>query len=81
MQNSQVTILGEQGRPVKLTSSYDIANDKETFPYEGFSSVISDMISPNRSVPDVRHEKCKSIKYFKDLPSTSVIVIFYDEHW
>ena len=33
----------------------------------------------NRNVPDFRSQKCKSFPYPKDLPTTSVIIIFYNE--
>lgn len=51
------SFTGEQGRPHKLTDEQDIFKDKQTFNDEGFSVVVSDQISPNRSLADVRHDK------------------------
>ncbi|KHJ85359.1 glycosyltransferase, group 2 family protein [Oesophagostomum dentatum] len=46
----------------------------------GYNAYISDMISLNRSVRDVRHADCKNVKYNSELPSVSVIFPFHDEH-
>lgn len=51
------SFTGEQGRPHKLTDEQDILLDKQTFNDEGFSIVVSDQISPNRALSDVRHDK------------------------
>jgi len=45
----------------------------------GFSVVISDKISVNRTLPDVVHQDCKKMKYLAKLPNVSVIVIFHNE--
>ncbi|KAL7671158.1 hypothetical protein ACOME3_006066 [Neoechinorhynchus agilis] len=47
-----------------------------------FNIFVSEKISLWRSLPDVRHPKCKSIKYkVDDLPSASVILVFKNERF
>lgn len=49
--------LGEHGEPAILSNPEDIELDKELFEIEGIHVLLSDKISVNRSLPDVRHEK------------------------
>lgn len=46
-----------------------------------FNAFVSDSISFRRNLPDYRTEYCKNIasNYSKNLPATSVIIIFYNE--
>jgi hypothetical protein len=48
---------GEQGEGFKLTDPADIKLNAEVSKIEGLHAIVSDKISVNRSVPDVRHEK------------------------
>ena len=54
---------------------------KEKFKINQFNLVVSEMISVNRSLKDVRMEACKVKKYPDVLPSTSVIIVFHNEAW
>lgn len=45
---------GEQGEPFYLTDPDDIERNKELLRQFGFSAIVSDRISVNRSLPDVR---------------------------
>ncbi|XP_060799661.1 polypeptide N-acetylgalactosaminyltransferase 17 isoform X2 [Neoarius graeffei] len=45
----------------------------------GYNAFLSDRISLDRSIPDYRPSKCKSIFYPKDLPQISLIFIFVNE--
>jgi len=45
---------GEQGKPFELTDPIDIALNNKLFQVEGLFVIVSDKISVNRSVPDVR---------------------------
>lgn len=45
------------------------------------SIVDSDMVSYNRTLPDVRSNECKNKKFPKHLPKASVIIIFHNEVW
>ena len=49
--------LGEHGEPAMLSDPEDITLDKKLFEIEGIHVLLSDKISVNRSLPDVRHEK------------------------
>lgn len=70
---------GEHGEPVKLTDSLEIRLNQELYNKTGFSVVISDIISVNRSILDARPSTCKSLKYLSKLPNVSVIIIFHNE--
>jgi len=48
---------------------------------EFFNLRASDKVSLWRSLPDVRHQACKTIEYPADLPTASVIFIFKNERW
>ncbi|KAM9331696.1 polypeptide N-acetylgalactosaminyltransferase 10-like [Pholidichthys leucotaenia] len=69
---------GEQGKPFPLTE-----NDRvdQAYRENGFNIYVSDRISLNRSLPDIRHENCKQRLYAEKLPNTSVIIPFHNEGW
>lgn len=54
---------------------------KRTFHLNQFNLLASDLISMNRSLPDVRHRACKYQKYPRKLPTTSIVIIFHNEAW
>jgi polypeptide N-acetylgalactosaminyltransferase len=72
--------VGEQGKPGKLDPSEKEEQEK-LFNKNGFNALLSDKISLNRSIPDIRHPGCKDKVYLSELPSVSVVVPFYNEHW
>ncbi|TDG44917.1 hypothetical protein AWZ03_008648 [Drosophila navojoa] len=72
--------LGEHGQPASVDPSEKELEQQE-YRRNGFNGYLSDRISVNRSVPDVRKEACKTRKYLAKLPSVSVIFIFYNEHF
>lgn len=72
--------LGEQGKAETLDPS-DKKEEDKLFHENGFNALLSDKISLNRSVPDIRHPGCRDKKYLSELPSVSVVVPFYNEHW
>lgn len=69
---------GELGKPVILNDEESILSD-ETFKDAAFSVYISDRIPYNRTIPETRHIDCHNNKYDSPLPSTSVVIIFYNE--
>ncbi|XP_043269571.1 LOW QUALITY PROTEIN: polypeptide N-acetylgalactosaminyltransferase 5-like [Venturia canescens] len=71
---------GEMGKQV-LIPPKDEGEMKKLFELNKFNLMASDMIALNRSLTDVRNDACKSKKYPKYLPDTSVVIIFYNEAW
>ena len=47
----------------------------------GFNQLVSDEISLNRTVPELREEECKWWDYPTDMPTASVILVFHNEGW
>ncbi|XP_066600094.1 N-acetylgalactosaminyltransferase 6-like [Prorops nasuta] len=76
----QVLGFGEQGRPAFLPPNMN-ASKEQLYRTNGFNAALSDMISLNRSVPDIRHPDCRTKKYLSKLDSVSVIVSFHNEHF
>lgn len=73
---------GEQGEKVVLSSAE--SNDPlqgTLYSANGFNAFVSDKISVDRSVKDIRHPECKTKLYSKELPTVSVIIPFVNEHW
>ncbi|XP_071477696.1 polypeptide N-acetylgalactosaminyltransferase 13-like [Diadema antillarum] len=71
---------GEMGKLVK-TGPEDESKVKIGWQHAFFNEYVSDMISLERSVPDVRPKGCKTMGYANDLPRTSVIICFTEESW
>lgn len=71
--------LGENGAAVFLTDKADVELNKKLLKETGFAIVVSDKISVNRSIQDTRHPDCQKYLYPSDLPSVSIIIIFYND--
>ena len=71
---------GEQGAPVYLSGEEKKLSDR-VFTENGFSRVVSDKIALDRAIPDLRHEQCSSKLYAQRLPSVSVVIPVFQEHW
>ncbi|XP_069825151.1 polypeptide N-acetylgalactosaminyltransferase 10 [Dendropsophus ebraccatus] len=69
---------GEQGKPFPMT---DADRVEQAYRENGFNIYVSDKISLNRSLPDIRHTNCKNKLYTAKLPNTSVIIPFHNEGW
>lgn len=64
---------------MKLTDEREIFENQKFFNSTGFSVLISNKISVNRSIPDSRDFECQNVKYPSELPKVSVIIIFHNE--
>ena len=71
---------GEQGKPLVIPKEEEEQN-QHLFRSNGFSGYASDLISIDRSVPDIRHPGCRTKLYHANLPTVSVVIPFYNEHW
>ncbi|XP_055591432.1 N-acetylgalactosaminyltransferase 6-like [Uranotaenia lowii] len=71
---------GENGTAVQLVDEQDIARNEKLFTENGYYAVVSDHIALNRSVADQRHPLCRKKHYLQELPTASVVIIFYNEH-
>ncbi|KAM9226644.1 polypeptide N-acetylgalactosaminyltransferase 10 [Leptosomus discolor] len=69
---------GEQGKPYPMTDAEQV---DQAYRENGFNIFVSDKISLNRSLPDIRHPNCKNKLYLEKLPNTSVIIPFHNEGW
>lgn len=71
--------LGENGTAVSLTDPEEILLNQKLYEETGFSVVLSNKISVNRSLPNVVHPDCSIIEYSNILPKVSVIIIYHNE--
>uniref|UniRef100_A0A8C6D9Z9 Polypeptide N-acetylgalactosaminyltransferase n=1 Tax=Moschus moschiferus TaxID=68415 RepID=A0A8C6D9Z9_MOSMO len=71
---------GEMGKPVVIPKE-DQEKMKEMFKINQFNLMASEMMALNRSLPDVRLERCKTKVYPDNLPTTSVVIVFHNEAW
>ncbi|XP_063447802.1 polypeptide N-acetylgalactosaminyltransferase 1-like [Mytilus trossulus] len=69
---------GENGRGITFVGE-EKKKVKELLPKYRINILASDLIPLNRLVPDSRPPRCKYRTYAHDLPTTSVIIPFYDE--
>lgn len=70
---------GEQGKPSQLSPMRTMHKEK-LYQVNGFNAALSDEISLNRSIPDIRHTDCKRKMYSRHLQAASVVVTFHNEH-
>uniref|UniRef100_A0A665TEW6 Polypeptide N-acetylgalactosaminyltransferase 10 n=1 Tax=Echeneis naucrates TaxID=173247 RepID=A0A665TEW6_ECHNA len=69
---------GEQGKPFPLMETDQV---DQAYRENGFNIYVSNRISLNRSLPDIRHANCKQKLYGEKLPNTSIIIPFHNEGW
>ncbi|XP_030372815.1 N-acetylgalactosaminyltransferase 6-like [Scaptodrosophila lebanonensis] len=71
--------IGERGKAEKLGyATHEL--EKKMSIENGFNALLSDSISVNRSVPDIRQKGCHSKLYFSKLPTVSIILTFWNEY-
>ncbi|KAF0989696.1 hypothetical protein HZS_3402 [Henneguya salminicola] len=71
---------GEKGEPVYYDDE-DQALVDTAYKLYGYNEFISEKISVNRTIKDVRHWMCLEDKYSFHSTTVSVIIVFYDEGW
>ncbi|EYC21686.1 hypothetical protein Y032_0019g3959 [Ancylostoma ceylanicum] len=72
---------GEGGLPVAISDEEGLRESKRAEQEYGFNTYVSDMISLNRTIPDIRMDECKHWNYPETLPSVSVVIVFHNEGW
>ncbi|XP_067613514.1 N-acetylgalactosaminyltransferase 6-like isoform X2 [Eurosta solidaginis] len=73
--------IGELGQASKLDDPPDPEFHRILSKQNGFNAFLSDQISVNRLLPDIRSLGCKNKKYFANLPSVSIVIPFNNEHF
>ncbi|CAG0889314.1 unnamed protein product [Darwinula stevensoni] len=76
----QIGSPGEEGKPVHIPPGQE-TEVEEKFKLNQFNILASDMISVNRSLPDVRLASCHKKEYSPLLPTTSIVIVFHNEAW
>ncbi|XP_029194887.2 polypeptide N-acetylgalactosaminyltransferase 1-like isoform X2 [Acropora millepora] len=78
--NDVIQGLGENGEPAFLPSIFK-DEAENVFDNHSFNVILSDHISLDRTLKDVRGPKCRSkhSKYPTELPTTSVVICFHNE--
>lgn len=71
--------FGENGTSLFLSDPKEIELNEKLYQQTGFSVVVSDKISVNRSLPNVVHHNCTKFEYYAKLPNISVVIIFHNE--
>ncbi|XP_041478614.1 polypeptide N-acetylgalactosaminyltransferase 1-like [Lytechinus variegatus] len=69
---------GEMGKPVIIEPEKK-AESERLWHINEFNLMASDRIALNRSLPDVRPRGCANKVYPKNLPTTSVILVYHNE--
>ncbi|KAJ8314021.1 hypothetical protein KUTeg_008582 [Tegillarca granosa] len=67
-ENGKAIIINKDSLSPEERKKYD-----DGFQKNAFNQYASDMMSLHRSLPDVRDEECKTLKYKENLPDTSVV--------
>ncbi|OQR67671.1 N-acetylgalactosaminyltransferase 7-like [Tropilaelaps mercedesae] len=68
---------GEGGRPYVISGH--AAEQQRLKSQYGMNMLVSDMLSPNRTVPDYRLDECRYWHYPETMPKASVIIVFHNE--
>ncbi|MGH0152619.1 UNVERIFIED_CONTAM: hypothetical protein FKN15_023023 [Acipenser sinensis] len=71
---------GEGAKPFLLGPEYKDAIQASIGEF-GFNMVVSEMISLDRTISDLRHEECKYWHYDENLLTSSIIIVFHNEGW
>ncbi|XP_056639458.1 polypeptide N-acetylgalactosaminyltransferase 35A [Diorhabda sublineata] len=64
-----------------ITSPKDQIIKDEGYKIHAYNVLISNRLGLNRSIPDTRNSLCKTQSFPNNLPSASIIICFYNEHY
>lgn len=78
--NESITSYGENGTRF-IPPPESIPLMEKLYKKQNYNLLASQMISVNRSLPDLRYPECIDMIYPDRLPSTSIIIIFHNEEW
>lgn len=78
--NESITLYGENGTRFNPPPEL-IPLMKKLYKKQNYNLLASQMLSVNRSLPDLRYPECKELTYPDRLPSTSIIIVFHNEEW
>ncbi|XP_037934221.1 N-acetylgalactosaminyltransferase 6 [Teleopsis dalmanni] len=73
--------IGEQGKRAKIDDESQRELEHTMSLQNGFNALLSDSISVNRSINDIRYEGCRKKEYSAKLPTVSVIIPYFNEHF
>ncbi|XP_053957117.1 N-acetylgalactosaminyltransferase 6 [Anastrepha ludens] len=71
---------GEQGQPAVLANMEYKEAVASSLSIYGFNALLSEQISLERALPDVRHLSCRAQTYHRHLPAASIILVHHNEH-
>ncbi|XP_068141575.1 polypeptide N-acetylgalactosaminyltransferase 8 [Drosophila tropicalis] len=76
-----ITELGALGRPARGNWTTKELKEIQRWQKEtGFNAWLSERISPERSLFDMRHRSCKKLKYpVEKLPAISIVITYHNE--
>ena len=77
--HKQESKLGAKGRVAELSGDDKFIGEKQ-LAVIALNEELSEHISYNRTIPDARNPKCRTVEYDIDtLPTVTVIIIFFNE--
>ncbi|KAG7458200.1 hypothetical protein MATL_G00235660 [Megalops atlanticus] len=78
-----INALGEMGRAVKLNlHGEEKIKEEESIRKHQINTYVSEKISLHRRLPERWNPLCRDLRYdYSALPSTSVVIAFYNEAW
>ena len=74
------TAPGENGKSHHVRVEQKVEEERLKGVY-GFNQLVSDEMTLNRTVPDLREEECQFWDYPQHLPKASVVLVFHNEGW
>ncbi|XP_028177267.1 polypeptide N-acetylgalactosaminyltransferase 35A-like isoform X1 [Ostrinia furnacalis] len=64
-----------------IRNAEDVRTREKGYNLHAFNTLISQRIGNHRGLPDTRNKMCRIQKYAAKLPTSSIIICFYNEHF